>query len=157
MSTLVPGTYTARAVSAALGLTDSGKEQIAIDFVVLDEGFAGQHITYYGYFTEKTEDRTLESLRYCGWRGDDLTDLSGIDANEVRIECENDTYEGKTRLKVAWVNGMGGLALKTPMTPDQTRAFAARMKAKAAASRMKVGAPPRNDAPPPTDADAPPF
>jgi len=131
-----PGKYRARAVEAALGLTESGKEQVAVLFEVTEGGFAGYRLTWYGYFhgrdpqtALKNQKRTIESLRYCGWQGNDLDDLSGIDANEVQIVVERDVYEGRVRSKVAWVNRLGaGLALQKPLPPDQAKAFAARMK-----------------------------
>lgn len=153
---LAPGTYTARGVTAALGIASTGSEQIAVELEVLDPDYAGQRITWFGFFTEATEARTFEALRHLGWKGDELTDLGGIDQNEVRIVCDNETYQGQTRLKVQWINAPGGLALKTPMTPEQVRAFAARMKSKAGASRAKMGTQSNGqDAPMPTDEDAP--
>lgn len=155
MSTLTPGTYNARGVSAQLGTTNDGKEQVAVDLVFTDGEFAGRHITWFGYFSEKTIDRTFESLRYLGWEGDDLADLRGVDRNDVSIVLEEEVYEGKSRIKVRWINRGGGLALKQPMTADQARVFAARMKARAAAHRAAMGVPPRNDAPMPKDDDIP--
>ncbi len=68
---LNPGKYRARPIAAALGLTSKGTDQIAVTFELLDP--AGERITWYGFFTEKTTDRTLESLRHCGWKGNDLS------------------------------------------------------------------------------------
>jgi hypothetical protein len=133
---LQPGTFRARAVEGAMGETEGGKPQIAIELQVLDEGFAGETITWFGYFSEKTLKRTFESLRILGWKGDDLTSLDGITDNEVKIVVIEDTYEGKTRLKVNWINRPGGLALKTPMSPDRVKSFAAEMRGEAVASRQ---------------------
>lgn len=163
MSTLVPGTYNARGVDAQLGMASTGSEQVAVELEITDEGFAGQRITWFGYFTEQTQQRTFESLRLLGWEGDDLSDLRGIDRNPVRVVLENDTYDNKTRLKVRWINGPGGIALKTPLTGDQARAFAARMKAAAVASRLGGGGSGGGngrsagfrEAPPPDDSDIP--
>lgn len=121
---IAPGTYIARAVSAELGETKAGNPQIAVEF---DTGTDGR-ITWFGYFTEKAQERTLQALRYCGWCGIDLTDLSGIDRNDVELVVEHESYEGKTRAKVQWVNKLGGIGLKSKMSPDKAAAFAARMK-----------------------------
>lgn len=130
------GKHKARGIEAALGYTSKGTEQIA----VLLETEHGE-ITWYGYFSEKTADRTLESLRYLGWEGDDLSDLSGISANEVTIVVEHEADEdGRTHPRVRWINRAGGLAMKEAMDEKATRAFAARMKNAARASRAKVGA-----------------
>jgi hypothetical protein len=161
---LTEGTFNARGVTGALGMSSTGKEQVAVDIVVSDPGFEGEHITWYGYFTEGTIDRTFESLRHLGWQGDDLRDLSGIDRLPVRIVVAWDSYtdgNGKTHenLKVKWINAPGGLALKQPLTEDQAKSFASRMRAHAVASRAKMGQAPApaaarpGGAPPPSPAD----
>lgn len=171
MSNLRPGTYRVRGVEAGLGMTggDSPKEQVAVRLEILSEGFEGETITYFGYFTEKTTERTLESLRLRGWTGDDLFDLSSIDGSaEARAVIEEDSYNGEVRLKVKWINGFGGLSLKTPMNDAQAKSFAARMKGAAIASRTKPGAKTatpaqprgsqaRHDSPPPHGDDDIPF
>lgn len=129
-----PGTYRARAIEGALGFTKGGKEQVAVQFDLLD--FEGQRITWYGYFTENTTQSTFRALRSCGWTGSDLSDLSELsnpNGPEVYLVIEHETYEGKTTAKVRWVNGASGLAMKNAMAPDQAKAFAARMQAQLAA------------------------
>jgi hypothetical protein len=123
------GKYRARATSATLGETKTGKEQVVVRFALLDEGFEEQSITWFGVFaTEKMSRRILEGLRACGWRGDDVGDLSGVTDNPVEIEVEHETWNGRTSARVKWVNPLGGGAVVTPMSPERTRAFAARMK-----------------------------
>jgi hypothetical protein len=121
--------YAARAKEWGLGETDTGKEQIAVQFEILTPDADIRRITWFGYFTEKTMERTIQSLRYCGWQGDDLSNLSDLDLNEVELVIDDETYEGKTRTKVKWVNRGGGLALKAPMDAVRKKAFAASMRA----------------------------
>jgi len=149
---MFPGKYTARATDVALGMTETGKEQIAVSFEVVDGDQAGEEITWYGYFTEKTAERTIESLRHMGWQGNDLAAIA-VDQlpNEVSIVVDADEYNGVTRMKVQWVNRAGaGLALRTRMAPDAASSFAARMKG--LCMSVKADAPqvprPRNPAPP---------
>lgn len=164
-----PGTYKARAIEGALGLTSTESEQVAVRFAITQGPHQGDEITWYGFFTEKTIDRTLESLRYMGWAGDDLSELNGIDKNEVSlvIEHEERDFNGemKTVARVRWVNSGGG-GLKNKLEGAPLKAFAARMKGHVVAQRQKMGLPnataPRaratgNDAPPPSDDDAPPY
>lgn len=163
------GNYLARGTQAALGETGTGKEQVAVIFKILAPGFEGKHITWFGYFTDKTADRTIESLRICGWAGSDLSDLSGIDTNEVELVIANEEYEGKTISKVRWVNRAGGVGLAAPMSPEKAKAFAAKMKGAVlrydqANGKPKPTAPrpaPSNrgshEPPPPSDGDMPPF
>ena len=162
------GKYRARAKSAALGLTGTGKEQVGVEFEILTEGHTGESITYYGFFTEDTTERTIKSLRVCGWQGSDLDNLDGIDANEVELDVEEDTYNGKTSAKVKWINKPGGLAMRAQLDPAQARSFAQRMKGAIVALDKATGtkpsprpaqrsAPSRSDEPPmPEDRDAPP-
>lgn len=150
------GTYRAQAIEAALGETDSGKEQIAVRFRLLD--VEGQEITWYGYFTDKTLETTFKALRTAGWKGQDLSDLSdlcGGETPEVNLVVEHETYENpqtgesKTRARVRWVNGTGGLALKKALDPNKAKSFAARMKGKLATFDRTSGTPkpqPRNGA-----------
>jgi hypothetical protein len=131
---IAEGTYRGKPVQAALGLTGNGKEQIGVLFEFIDP--PGQRLTWYGFFTEDTYARTIEALRFCGWQGQDLSDFvdgkplpAGFD-QEVELVVEHQEYQGKVSARVAWVNSGGGLALKTALTDDQARAFAARMKGK---------------------------
>lgn len=136
------GTYKARGVVAALGFTAGGKEQVAVQLAILSEGHEGETVTWFGYFSDAATDRTLESLRHLGWQGDDLFDLTGIDGNEVSIVLEEDDYNGKTSIKVKWINEIRGLTLKAPMTDAQAKAFSARMKGAAVGQRQRAGTPP---------------
>lgn len=135
-----PGTYKAKAVSGALGETSKGDPQVAVEFEVVEGEFAGQTITWFGYFTDRTTERTMQALRFAGWKTDDLSDLAGLGSTEVKIVCQNEEYQGKTSLKVQWVNKIGGLALKAPMDASKAKAFAQRMKGEAVASRSEMPA-----------------
>lgn len=162
--------YTAKAKAWGLGETDKGTEEIAVEFEILTEGAHVERITWHGYFSDKTWERTVESLRYMGWEGNDLADVQGLDMNEVELVVEDEEYQGKVYAKVRWVNRMGGLAIKAPLTGDKAKAFAASMrdkikaldasapKAKPAAKKTAprpVAAPYGNSAPAHTDDDLP--
>jgi hypothetical protein len=140
------GTYHAIAKSGVLGLTKTGREQVAVEFEVVDAEWAGQKLVWYGYFTEKTEKRTLESLRLAGWKGSDLSDLSDLSAQDVptvQLVVEVEEYEGRAAPRVRWVNGTaGGSAVSTPLDDQQRKSFAARMKARVLAFDQESGAPP---------------
>lgn len=128
----------AKAFEADLGFTGGGKEQIAVAFRLLEGPDQGKVITWYGFFSEKAIERTFESLRHCGWKGDDLTNLDGLYDKEVRLVIEHEQgQDGETRAKVRWVNPMGGVALRTRMSPSELNAFAQKMKGKAALLRSK--------------------
>jgi hypothetical protein len=128
-----PGTYVARATEWDLGTTDNGKDYIGVLFRIEEGEAVGQTITWYGYFTEKTEQRTIESLRYCGWEGHNFADLNGLDKNLVKIVVDEEEYEGRIRTKVQWINRLGSMAIKNVMDDKARAAFAARMKGAAMA------------------------
>lgn len=93
-----------------------------------------RHIVYWmGFFTDKTLDRTVESLRYCGWTGDDIDRMAddGMGSLEPEVVVEHEEYEGKVRARVQWVNnGDPSVASKGAMDADDRRAFAAEMKSR---------------------------
>lgn len=137
------GTYTAKAVEWKLGVTGTGKEQIAVLFQLED----GSQITWYGYFTEKTTERTLDSLEYMGWDGVDISNPVGLDRNEVRVVIDHEVSEqdGKTYARVKWVNQMGGLAVKEELTGGALQSFKQRMQGAVMARRQNK---PPEDRPP---------
>jgi hypothetical protein len=144
-SGLKPGHFRARAIEAALGESSEGNPQVAVCFEILDEAFAGSQITWYGSFSKnlgkgkKTPlQRTIESLRVCGWDSDDLSDLATCKNNEVSLVLDYEEFKGEKQLKVKWVNRPGGLALKAPMSEAQAKAFAARMKGEVIAASRGV-------------------
>jgi hypothetical protein len=146
--------YKARAIDWGLGETANGKEQVAVQFEILTPDADIHYIAWHGYFSDKTYERTIESLRICGWTGVDLTDLTGVNANEVSLVIEDDEWEGKVRPKVKWINRLSSLALRAPMSGDKLKSFAASMRDKIKAHDAAGGTPkpktqPRQSAPPP--------
>jgi hypothetical protein len=148
---LPKGYYTARAVSGEFGYSSNkGTEQVAVEFEILDEAHAGERIHWMGFFTDKTTDRTMESLRICGWRTDDVTDLQGIGDNQVQLVVDHEEYDGKVLAKVQWVNRIGGgFKMGSTMSEAQKKAFSARMRGAAVKSRS--AAPPANGSDKPKD------
>jgi len=149
---LPKGTYKARATEAEFGFTNTGTEQVAVTFEVVEDGeFQGERIAWFGFFTEATAERTIQALRVCGWTGDDLSDLSGFDANEVELVVEHEEYQGKTTAKVKWVNKVGNrVVLKHKMSDAQRTELAKRMKGLAVSTRKHpaAGAAPTTTKPP---------
>lgn len=130
------GRYQAVPTKADLGETSTGKEQVGVEFEIVTAGeYIGHRVVWYGYFTDRTTERTLESLRICGWFGDDITNLTGIGegSHVVELVIEHETYNGRVTAKVQWVNRAGGLAMKTQLSPDKKAAFAARLRGSIAA------------------------
>lgn len=137
------GTHKARAIGAALGMTGTGKEQVAVLFEMVED--PTQRITWYGYFTDAAFDRTIESLRYLGWQGSDLYDWTKLPddcTNEVEIvvDDERDNHDNLVR-KVRWINSGRGIAVKDVLDDQAARLFSAKMKGRVAALQSKKPAP----------------
>lgn len=141
---LAKGKYRARAIewSQVTEHEKTGNEEIRVLFGVPDEEGeeTGRTITWRGYFTEGTAERTVESLRYMGWTGDDITNVQGLDANEVQIVVEHEEYQGKTQVRVAWVNRLQGVYAGQPMSAEKKMAFSQRMKGLVMATKPGPGA-----------------
>jgi hypothetical protein len=143
------GVHRALAQSIQFGFAGADdKEQVVVEFRLED----GNSISYFGFFTEKTFKRTIESLRYLGWEGDDLSELpalaeAGMLTGEVDLVVDHEEYDGKVTAKVKWVNKPGGgrVQLAKPMEADGLKSFAARMKgsirAAESAPRQRLSAP----------------
>lgn len=167
------GTYKAKAFEAMLGKSaKKGTPFVGVKFRVTEGEFAGQTVKWEGYLSEtlggrskKTPaERTIESLQYCGWSGDDLSifasgALQGIDTNEVELVVEMEQYEdnqtGETREspKVQWVNRPGGGVQFAGEAVDAAtaKAFGARFRGLALKLKAENGALPNgaNKAPSP--------
>jgi hypothetical protein len=123
------GRYTAKAVNALLTYTSTGKEQLEIWLNIAGGEQNGQRATYYGYFGSDAQvNMQVKALRACGWKGDDLADLSGLD-QECEIVVKHEEYNGKTSAKVKYVNPLAA-APRAAMAADKARSFANAMKAR---------------------------
>lgn len=149
----------AKALEWALGETDNGKEYIGVSFKVKDTDGEEKFVGWKGFFTEATTDRTIESLRHLGFEGDDVSNLVGLDKNEVELVVEDEEYtnpetgETKTTARVQWVNKPRGPMVKTKLEGDKAKSFAASLKEKFravdAANGKRVSSKPSNGGPPP--------
>lgn len=132
------GIHKARASEAAVGKANNGTEYIGVWFDILDddEETTGERVRWSGYLTEKTEDRTWESLAHCGWDGSDFDNFTGITGRVVSITVEHDTgNDGKRYASVAWVNNLTkrGPTVRNELDDAERASFAERMRGSAAA------------------------
>lgn len=123
------GTYRAQALDGHLGHTSKGNEQIVIRFEIIEGPHKDQSILWFGFFSDACFDRTIQSLRHCGWKGDDISELTGIDTREVDVVVEHKEYNGKVTPSVRWINQVGGGQV---MNPAQAKDFAESVKARIA-------------------------
>jgi hypothetical protein len=127
MPNITPATYRATALNDInFAFTTNGNQYVRVPFRLIDN----PEITlgWSGFFTEKAQARTLEALRACGWRGDDLSQLSFPAGNEVLVVVEDEEYNGKIHSRIAFVNAIRGPSVKNAMAPQDLKMFAARMK-----------------------------
>ena len=142
---IAPGTYTAVVVETEtdsgpvkvqFGEAGTGTKQVAVNLQVADDSpAAGQTIMWFGYATKDSVTRTLQSLRYMGWKGDDIADINNQPLDQaVQIVIEHSEYNGKVQAKVAWVNSPGagkGFQLAKRLDGAALGKFAATIKAHA--------------------------
>lgn len=124
-----------RALGGALTTAKTGTPGIGIELAVTQGDEVGQKIWYYGYFSDAAKEYTFKTLRTLGWETDDLTDLRGIDKNEVSVIVALEEYNGQENLKVKGVYPLGGAGVANPMSDAEAKRFAATMKGDAIASR----------------------
>lgn len=139
MPALTPGTYRAKAINHKLGETAKGGEQILVTFEILTGEHKGQSLYWYGFFTEKTLERTLESLEACGWDGESIAKAVGLGSKEVElvVEYETSQSDGKQYLRVRWVNAPRGAALKKELDRGGVAALEERLKGAMLARKAK--------------------
>lgn len=141
------GRYLARCTGpddVQFGYASSGNEQILLRFELLNEGFQGQYVQWFGSFAnDQAQQITFRTLRDCGWQGADVTQLDGIDKNEVELLIKYEEYQGKRRMKVnVFAPGGGMFTMPKQMNDAEKRAFAQRMKGAAIASQAPNGTAP---------------
>jgi hypothetical protein len=141
------GTYKARATKVLLSQVGANKTPaIQVEFRLEN----GNTIRWDGWLTtDKAQERTIESLEYCGWTGDDLSvfardnaPLQGLDANDVELVIEMEpSQDDATKLypRVKWVNRIGGrgLNVENVMPATEAVAFAQKMKGLVLKTRAK--------------------
>ncbi len=108
------GKHKARATEHQFGRFETGTRCVRIQFELTDGEFKGHRISWDGWFTDKTVERTLEALEYCGWDGASLAKLSGLGDREVELDIEHEENQetGRVYPRVKWVNRLGGMKLK---------------------------------------------
>lgn len=131
---IAAGIYKGRGIAGSeqYGTTSNDNDQIALDLTLAD---VGEQVTTFLIFTDKSAEYSIARLRELGWEGDDLSNLAGIDKNEVNVEIKYEEYQGKLQMRVQILTGGGRVVLQNSMDDKGKKAFAARFKGLAVASR----------------------
>lgn len=181
------GDYPIRATKHRWGWSENKYPQIGISLTVTEGPYKGRRLTWYATFSDAAAEWTIKGLRALGMKGDDAErDIDTIYTSEAAATAvvANETYQGKTRAKVKFING-ADIIMKNEMNGNELRSFSQRMKATfsryaggggaapAPAQQQQSRGPaqqqtrqtsqrqqerdPWDDAPPPDDRSAPPY
>lgn len=124
------GTFTIKAVAHKLGRAGTGTDQIGVACRIIGGAHDGQMHTWYGFFTQDTVDRTLESLRCFGWHGTDITNLTrdgfGTELAQGVFGEEEQPGTGAVVTRLKWINS-AGVAMKDVLGTDDAKALARRV------------------------------
>lgn len=102
---ITQGKHKATVEAYAVTTTSKGDPSVEVRFKLGEDS-----IVWRGYFTEKTIERTLETLAYLGMTTSDLDALGDPNSGaleigkEAQLTIEPEEYNGKTRMRVKWVN-----------------------------------------------------
>lgn len=91
------GEYTARASDAMNRETDGGKDFVYVLFTIQGGDQDGRKIAESFYLTDAAWEHSIKKLKACGFKGEDITDLSGI-KELVRITVEHEVMLDKNKL-----------------------------------------------------------
>lgn len=121
------GDYRGKAIKGTeqYGQTSKGNDQIVIELDLLD---IGEKASTFLVFTDAAAPYSIDRLRALGWKGDDLSNLDGIDANEVGVQVKYEMFEGQEKMKVQILTGGGSVKLKDQLDDKGKKAFAAKYK-----------------------------
>jgi hypothetical protein len=121
-----------------LGESKSGTRFVRVPVTITEAGAQnGKTINWYGYLTEKTQDRTIEALEHCFGQNWDWEKINW-EGTEVSVVVEQDDYNGKTSFKAKWLNNPN--VARSDKDPVQTEAEKAEAKAKAAEIAKELAA-----------------
>jgi len=141
---LPAGFYKARAdkSSVRFGAAQSGNEQVAVTFDILDAKADGyqQRITWIGTLAAGALDITLDGLMAAGWTGDNLMTLDGVGDVECSLKIKHeDDREGVPRARVAFVNRAGGaFKFKTELDANAVASLSDRLAGPIMAARQRA-------------------
>lgn len=126
---------------------DKGTPQLLTYFELLEDEWRGDVLPWLAFFTPNTSERTLQQMRNTGWRGESIDDMTGFGDFEVELVVVHETYQEKTRARVAWVNRPGGfrIEMEKKMDGEARKAFAEQLRAQAAAIPAVKAPPTRSE------------
>lgn len=114
---------------AQYGESANGNPEMLLDLELnLDDKGNKQRVTTPMYFSAAAAEYSFSRLRACGWEGSDLSDLTGVDKNEIDIEVRHEVYDGDGEMKTKIQIMSGGGRFNTAK-PVDAKSFAAKVAA----------------------------
>lgn len=124
MTKLEPGVYLAEMCGPAVLGVSRVKETPQVTIPLILE--TGRKIQWQGYFTKDAAEWTIKALKTLGFKEKTLQKLDGmVLPNQVQVTIEPEEYEGKTRMRVQWINevGSGGAPISEKDKKDLCKSF----------------------------------
>ena len=117
---------------AQYGESSGGNPEMILDLdLKLDEAGNKRRVSTPLYFSAAAAEYSFARLRACGWEGADVSNLEGVDKNEIDIEVRYEPWvneQGVTemKMKVQIMSGGGRFSTSNPVEP---KAWAAKVAA----------------------------
>lgn len=124
------GRHLAAYVTHDVGMAETNTVQIGVLFEFVDPPLRGQQITWYGTFTEAAFPITFRALKELGWSGHRIDTLKAElkRGTVVQLVIERESFQGRTRPRVKFINARGVIRMAKPMNRDQKLAFASEVQ-----------------------------
>lgn len=160
-----PGTFLCKVTAPSngwFGESSKGVPFLRIPLLVIEDGDCeGDQTVFQGWLTDKALDRTIKNLaEVFGWDGDlevlaKQLNTGPFVGKECQIVCENEEYNGKTHVKIKWLNpaGSSGSVMSQDSALAIAKRFAERAKAAASAPKAEAKPAPAKRPTPPADPD----
>lgn len=146
---IVPGKYTAKISNYGITPTKSGDPQIAVLFDFNDQDGTPHEITWFGSLNgEKAQEITSKACLTMGLVGNDLGKIAaGVEGGAldhetpVSIQIEPHTWDGKTVMRVKFINRLGGQAFQKKLSESEAKLKLAALNlgGVVAAARQELG------------------
>lgn len=141
MDLVKPGKYLARVVSYGIPEPKPGKMPSVVLTFEFEEDGKKRQLTWFGSLSEKAIEHTAKSLIIAGMKSDMLSTLcepGAFHEKDVSITVEHDTYEGKTRSRVKWINEPGSAQFKS-LRPEVVNSQFGNLTGYMKATRKEMG------------------
>ena len=118
------GVYEAKVEDYAVGKTKKGDPMVMVRFQVYNTEGESHTVTWYGTFSSpKSQEITFEALAVCGMKTKNPAELtkgkgSGVldEKKIVTLTLVSEEWEGKSRIKVKYINSPGGSGFRDKMS-----------------------------------------